>query len=303
MIKFKVSAPGKIILYGDNLAMYERNVVAASLDLRTTLKFYELPNKESIIHLDLPDINLSLIVSLEFVLNFFFDNHVDVTDNIKLLKHVQYFITENGMWTTYEQRFSLQTFFFLFINMIHYEKLQTKSFYIYLTTQLPIGSGLGSSSSFAVCIAACFLQWGRLQKGDVGGFSDIHIEIISEYVKSCEEVVQNYVIQADNDVCSYGQVVRYYYDYKQKGVQILDVPKLNIILIDSRISKNKHEQMEQMATLNCNVNITNMLNKINDISNQACVWLTRINSILMNAYQLRYTFDILKVSFFLNCNF
>lgn len=297
MIKFKVSAPGKVILYGEPLAMYEKNAVAASVDLRTTLKFCELTDELSIIKIEFPDVDLSLILSLELVLNFFFCNNcIDLRDNILLLKHVQYFITVNDMWTTYEQRFSLQTFFFLFIYMIQYEDLYIKSFRVHLTTELPIGAGLGSSTSFAVCIATCFLHWGRLQKGDDGAFSDIDLEAISEYAKNCEEVVQNYIIEVDYDVCSYGQMIRYRYDCRNKNVNILDVPRMKILLIDSKIRQNKREQMEQLA-VNYHSSTNSILNLLDGLSNQACQKLVEINND-MTFRQLQETYAALGVSLF-----
>ncbi|XP_029178887.1 mevalonate kinase-like [Nylanderia fulva] len=302
MIQFKISAPGKLILCGDNLAMYKKMVVAASLDLRTRLEFCELSdNVQTVIKIEFPDVNLSLTVPLELVLNFFIDFNSDVTDHLKLLKHVQYFITANGMWTTHEQRFSLQTFFFLFIYMIHSEDLKINPFRVHVTTELPLAAGLGSSSSFAACLAGCFLQWGRLQIGESGKFKDIDIENISEYVKDCEEVIQNYVIQADHDVCSYGQIVRYYYHNRYKGIKILNVPRMKIMLIDSQISKSKREQIEQMATQFCNKPTNNILNIMNNMSKQVAGKLSKIND--MNAYRLRFTYDALQILIVLNQQF
>ncbi|EFN62323.1 Mevalonate kinase [Camponotus floridanus] len=300
-IKFKVSAPGRIILYGEPLAMYGKRVVATSIDLRTTLKFCEITdNRRYIIKIDFPDIDLWLNLSLEQVLNFFFNN-IDNADhflkeNILLHRYVQYFITLNGMGNTYEQRFSLHTFFYLFILIVCAERLNIKSFHVCLTSQLPMRAGLGSSTSFAICLAASFLYWARLQKG-IEAFYDGDLEDISGYVLECEEVIENYVANIDNDVCSYGGIIKFRYDIRTGYNETCNIiaPRMKILLIDSRIRQNKLKQMKRMAELKffypMYLNI--ILNVIDYISKQACRELNALNFLQGN--HLQNTYKTLKI--------
>ncbi|KMQ90868.1 mevalonate kinase, partial [Lasius niger] len=247
-----------MILSGEYMMMYGERAVAASLDLRTTLKFCELFDEPSNIRIEFPDVDLSLNISLDVILNFFSTiNALHLfEDEIALLKHVQYFITVNGMWKTYAQRFSLQTFLFLLVHMAYHEELDIKSFHVHLTTQLPINAGLGSSSSFAVCLAACFLHWARLQKGIHNEFDDQELEKIAFYAEQCEKVIQNYMFGADHEVCVYGQVFKFQYrDSLNSNIKVMEVPRMKILLIDSRIPDaqgclSKDEQILRMAYLN-----------------------------------------------------
>lgn len=246
MIKFKVSAPGRMILSGEYMMMYGESAVAASLDLRTTLKFCELSDEPSNIRIEFPDVDLSLNISLDVILNFFSTiNALHLfEDEIALFKHVQYFITVNGMWKTYAQRFSLQTFLFLLVHMAYHEEFDIKSFHVHLTTHLPISAGLGSSSSFAVCLAACFLHWACLQKGTHDAFSVQELSLISNIAMHCEEVMKNYEFGVENSVCSYGNILNFRYKYQDEGNDIIlhaDVPNMKILLIDSNIRHNKGE--------------------------------------------------------------
>jgi len=310
-IEFKVSAPGRIILCGEPLAMYGKNVVSASIDLRTTLKFCEITdNQKDIIKIDFPDVDLYLNLSLEHVLNFFFNNNDNanlfIEEYILLLIHVQYFITVNGMWSTNEQRFSLQTFFFLFIYTILNERLSAKSFHVCLTSQLSMRAGLGSSTSFAACLAACFLYWARLQEG-IDVFCDEDLAEISDRVWYCEEILQNYITNIDNEVCSYGKIMQFrrgnWTDSYFK--MLLDVPEIKILLIDSRIRQNKFEQMKRLAEMKfSNPTILNMiLNSINCISEETCNELKNIDYIQKSNFstkqlQLQFAYEALNVSFF-----
>lgn len=43
LTKFKISAPGSIVLSGEHSALYEKNIIVAALGLPTNLEFSELP--------------------------------------------------------------------------------------------------------------------------------------------------------------------------------------------------------------------------------------------------------------------
>ncbi|XP_029178891.1 mevalonate kinase-like [Nylanderia fulva] len=297
--KFKISAPGSMILLGENRMMYDKHVVTASLDLRTTVEFCELSTSRKIIEIEFPDVNLSLNLSLDLVLNFFFaDRHFyPMTDHILLLRHVQYFITSNGMWSTCEQKFSLQTFLFLLLYIAHNEEIDIIPFRVHLTTELPMKASLGSSTSFATCLAGCFLHWARLQKGAHYIFNEKELSDISRYVEYCEEVVQNYTFGVSHEVCTYGQIVTFQYDI-QKGfnIRLLKVPKLNILLIDSKMRPNKYLQKEIMARVYSSG--TDILDRLDLISRKVSYCLAQIDEIQRNN-DLHKLKDIYEFLFFL----
>lgn len=304
MIKFKVSAPGRMILCGDHMMMYGKYVVAASLDLRTTLNFCELSDEpRDIIKIEFPDIDLSLNFSIETFLDFFFANnslHI-LEDDFTLLKHVQYFITLHGLWITYAQKFSLQTFLYLFLHIAYHKELYVKSFRLHLTTRLPIHANLGSSSSFAACIAGCFIHWARLQKGAHNEFDDYDLEDIMLYVKKCEEIVQNYTFGVDHEICVYGQVFRFHYiDSFDSDIRAMDVMNMKILLIDSKIRLNKHEEISRMAFLKHSnpKAVKIILNNMDKISKRLCIMLDAINHYYRNnLQQLECLYKKLGVSF------
>ncbi|XP_072762698.1 mevalonate kinase-like isoform X3 [Anoplolepis gracilipes] len=270
MIKFKISAPGRICLSGEHVAMYGKRVVVGSLNLRTTLKFVELINKsDDFIKIDFPDVDVSLNVSWETLRNFFSINNVDriLKNKILLLKQVQYFITSNGMWSTYAQKFSLQIFFFLLFRIGHYEKLKVKPFHVHLTTQLTIDAGLGSSTSFAVCLAACFLHWARLQAyGTHDAFEDNDLEDIST--------------DPENYIAAY-----------------VEAPEIKILLIDSKIYRNKYKQVQQMAKLKHSrfKDVNDCLDRIDEISLEIWSLLQEIAINHKNLLQRNNSFAVLQI--------
>ncbi|XP_070158432.1 mevalonate kinase-like [Polyergus mexicanus] len=307
MIKFKISAPGRIALCGEHTSIYGKEIVLASIDRRTTLEFYELNNDaRNIINIKFPDIGLGLNIPLALVLRFISDDnfiHV-VEDNAQLLRDVQYFITSNGLWKTYPQRFSLQTFFFLLLYIAHHEKIVIKPFRVHLTTKLPIGAGLGSSTSFAVCLAACFLHWARLQKGISNNkFSSFELAQISKYASCCKEVLQNFIVQNDSDICTYGKIIRFRYGGQQlHDTKIINIPsEMNILLINSKFRQNKNEQINQMAEMKhyfpSTVNI--VLNKLDRVSNKICCMLVAVNNNYRNGNFLQSQQSYTALSIFI----
>ncbi|XP_072762695.1 mevalonate kinase-like isoform X1 [Anoplolepis gracilipes] len=304
MIKFKISAPGRICLSGEHVAMYGKRVVVGSLNLRTTLKFVELINKsDDFIKIDFPDVDVSLNVSWETLRNFFSINNVDriLKNKILLLKQVQYFITSNGMWSTYAQKFSLQIFFFLLFRIGHYEKLKVKPFHVHLTTQLTIDAGLGSSTSFAVCLAACFLHWARLQAyGTHDAFEDNDLEDISTYASLCEQVIQRYMtdFMIDNEVCTFDQVFKYMYrDPENYIAAYVEAPEIKILLIDSKIYRNKYKQVQQMAKLKHSrfKDVNDCLDRIDEISLEIWSLLQEIAINHKNLLQRNNSFAVLQI--------
>ncbi|EFN62320.1 Mevalonate kinase [Camponotus floridanus] len=281
MTSFQISAPGRIILCGEHTVMYGKQVVAASLNLRTMLNFYELPLEPGIVRIDFPDVGINrLDIPLQMITNFISNEnyYLVLDDDIIFLRHVQYFITLNGLWSTYEQRFSLQTFFFLLLVIAKNEELVIKSFHVRLTTQLTISAGLGSSTSFATCLAACFLHWSCLQKGDHSEFTSEELIRISTYVMSSEEVIQNYVFNQDHMVCTHGRVTTFQFrEPLNTQSEIINTPEMYIMLVDAKICLNKSQRMKQLAYMKCRYgNAADVLLDKIDVISQEIVTILRI---------------------------
>ncbi|XP_072762330.1 mevalonate kinase-like [Anoplolepis gracilipes] len=248
MNAFTISAPGKITLCGEYGEMYGKKVVAASIDLRTTLKFDEISSLTDI-EIEFPDVDISLIVPLEKIQNLTTSKNYNylVENYILFIKHVQYFITINGWWKTFSQRFTLQTFFFLLMYIAHHEQFVIRPFRVHVTTDLIMNTSLGSSTSFAVCLAACFVRWARLQRDDHTKFTQLELQNISKFAMFSEEVIRDFIFNRDRDVCVHGHAVSFRYrEHLDNDTEILSAQEMDVLLVDSNIRQNKLDYVTKM---------------------------------------------------------
>lgn len=294
MIEFKISTPGKVILYGEHAVVYGKTAIAASLNLRTTLKFVELPrspDSKNIIRIEFPDVKLLLNLPLDVVLNYFFsdkfnyplikDNnqllHSSVKDFIDLIDNV---IDKNNDDTVIkQQKSSLQAFLYLLIYMAYEEQINIKgtSFHVHLSTELMVSAGLGSSASFAVSLAACFLHWSLLQKGKHDMFNKDELDKISKYALNCERIMHESPSGIDNSVCTYGSIIKF---QKKELVDVLShVPDLKILLVNTNVTRSTKDKVKQMAHLKNSypLIILPVLDSIDALSNNAWQTLNGIN--------------------------
>ncbi|XP_025270409.1 mevalonate kinase-like [Camponotus floridanus] len=251
MTSFQISAPGRVFLCGDHVVSFGNQVVAASLNLRTTLKFHKLPLEERIVKIELPKVDISLNIPLERITSLISDGetfNLIIDEYSSFLRYVRYFNSFNQLWTTFEQKFSLEIFFFLLYVIAQNEKLAIQPFYVHLTTVLPMNAGLGSSTSFATCLAACFLHWSYLERGDHSGFTPEKLERISGYVMSYEKILWQY--KQDHIICTYGHVTAFQYrDQLNVQREIINTPEINILLVDANICLDKNQQMQQLTDM------------------------------------------------------
>ncbi|KMQ83774.1 mevalonate kinase, partial [Lasius niger] len=99
------------------------------------------------------------------------------------------------------------------------------------------------------------------------------------YAVFCEEVMQGYDFAIDNRVCSHGQIIRFHLvNPEYYGVQDLEVPRINILLIDSNIRQNRDERAQQTVELKYSYpEFDLILNSFDEISHKISTTLDEIN--------------------------
>ncbi|CAK9796496.1 Mevalonate kinase erg12 [Anthophora plagiata] len=271
MIQFKVSAPGKVILFGEHAVLFGKTAVAASIDLHTKLEFTQLPDTEQIIKICFPKINLFISIPLQQIQSFFFTNKdIEFIENYEMFYNkVKEFVAIIS-YANLPQKLSLEAFFYLFIYIAQKENIDIKSFQVQLNTELPINSGLGSSGSFAVCLAACFLHWSHYQKEIYKSFEFSDLEMISKYALNCEKIMHGNPSGIDTSVCTYGSLIAF-----KKGDYIKQINpffySIKVLLVDTRVSRSTKALVEKIFELKHRypVIIDLIMDTIDNISKEA----------------------------------
>ena len=280
MIQFKVSAPGKVILYGEHAVVYGKTAVAASLGLRTVIDFTELPETEQVIKICFPKVNLFLTVPLQQLQSFFLTNkNVESIENHEMFyNQIKQFVSIIS-YTTLPQKLSLEAFFYLLIYIAHKDDISIKPFQIHLNTELSVGSGVGSSASYAVCLAACFLHWSHLQKNIYKTLDISDLEAISKYALNCERIMHGTPSGIDNSICTYGSIIEFKKGDYLKPLAVTET--LKILLVDTRVSRSTKALVEKLSELKHRypVIINPILDSIGNVAKEAVEVVQRINAL------------------------
>ncbi|GAO16958.1 uncharacterized protein UV8b_06660 [Ustilaginoidea virens] len=262
---FMVSAPGKVIVFGEHSVVYGKAAVAAAISLRSYLHVTTLSKSKRTVSLRFPDIDLlhtwniddlpwnvfqqpskkkyyySLVTELDPDLLTALDPHVEVIspDRAEDIRHIH--------------RNSARAFLYLFLSL---GSPSSPGCLYTLRSTIPIGAGLGSSASIAVCVSTALLIQLRTLSGphpdQPSEEARLQIERINRWAFVYEMCIHGTPSGVDNTVATQGKAVvfRKTSDPKSPAVRPLwDFPELPLLLVDTRQPKSTFNQVAKVAKL------------------------------------------------------
>jgi mevalonate kinase len=159
----EVSAPAKLILFGEHAVVYGKPAVAVALSRRSNLRLR--PLSEAVVRLQLPDLKMERSWSItaidEIVPSFDFTKLMTVhAGNLQLLQDKLCAPGDNP---------ALKAFLYLLVSLYHgptpalvagheIARGSLSGMEVTIASDVPVGAGLGSSAAYAVCLAAALLQ-------------------------------------------------------------------------------------------------------------------------------------------------
>ena len=160
-----VTSPGKVILHGEHSVVYGKMAVAVSINLRTKVRIRPNAPYGRLI-LNLPDLGYQYSFKLDD-LQALKEKNVGQTcccdsegkgSDSKLLDHDFLNLINDYVYLNYPHRvddLGVIAFLYLFLNMVC---CPWPSVEVTVTSEIPIGAGLGSSAAFSVAISGALYR-------------------------------------------------------------------------------------------------------------------------------------------------
>ncbi|EKD14129.1 uncharacterized protein L3040_007871 [Drepanopeziza brunnea f. sp. 'multigermtubi'] len=265
MPAFMVSAPGKVIVFGEHAVVYGKSAIAASISLRSYLLVTALSKSNRSITLRFPDIALSHTWNIDDLpwdtfsqpgkKKYYYDLVTELDPELvaAMKPHLAGVSFDAPDEVRKVHQNSASAFLYLFLS------LGSPSFpgSIYtLRSTIPIGGGLGSSASICVCLAASLLLQLRTLSGPHPDqpFEEarLQVERINRWAFVGEMCIHGNPSGVDNTVASQGKAVVYRRsDYaKPPDVQPLwNFPELPLLVVDTKQPKSTAFEVAKVATL------------------------------------------------------
>ncbi|PGH15668.1 mevalonate kinase [Helicocarpus griseus UAMH5409] len=262
---FMVSAPGKVIVFGEHAVVHGKRAMAAAISLRSYLLVTTLSKSHRTITLNFRDIELDHtwdIDSLPWALfrqpgkkKFYYDSVTSLDP--ELLEAIQPHIAGISLGKPDEVRkihqSSATAFLYLFLSL---SSPQTHAAIYTLRSTIPIGAGLGSSASIAVCLSAALLLQIRILAGphqdQPPEEAEVQIERINRWAFVGEMCIHGNPSGVDNTVSAGGKAVifrRGDYSKPPSVTPILDFPELPLLLVNSRQPRSTATEVAKVARL------------------------------------------------------
>lgn len=296
-----VSAPGKVILFGEHAVVHGVTAIAASVDLRCYGLFS--PRHDDKIALRLIDLGN---FSHEWVVNDLpwdavtsvgvGDPHPDALDQ-RLVDAIQQRGLPSNIDQNVQAKAAAVTFLYLYMVMAHGG--ERPSFSLTVRSALPVGAGLGSSASFSTCTATALLllhqrislpplpEPSRTPDEQARDPGHVHVshqgrralplqvaEEVNHWAFVAEKILHGNPSGVDNSVAVYGGALAYTrpgFGRKSGMEGIQGFKSFRFLLTDSRVPRDTKKLVAGVAVkkLAEPAVVEHLLDSIQSISNEA----------------------------------
>ncbi|GIX72858.1 mevalonate kinase [Caerostris extrusa] len=233
-MKITVSSPGKTILHGEHAVVYGKAAIAVSLSLRTSLT---LTSHEDKVVLNLRSLGFKREWDLNVLSDYSFpesDGDITaVTDEI-IEKLTQVFTLNNPDCDSENLKLAFIAFLYLWIYVSKcYNNGAMLPCIVDVDSELSIGSGMGSSASYSVCLSTAMLVFcGRTTPS----LFPEDKELINKWAFQAERIFHGKPSGIDNAICTFGGALLF------ENGEVLEVlpnlPSIGILLVNTKVSRN-----------------------------------------------------------------
>lgn len=261
-MSFFVSAPGKVILFGEHSAVYGKPAIAAALSLRAYMLVSPSEDKD-LITLDFPDINLHASwnrtdIPFEAIKLFVTVKDGKPTPTPELMPEI---VDKLGslLLDFHELQYTAcLSFLYLYVHMCSAE---TDGRHFCVRSTVPIGAGLGSSACTSVCLATglgllgdCIAKPQFELHDKVDGSNDADLDFIDSWSFMGEKAFHGNPSGIDNAVATHGGAVMYQRmsNPAQPSVRttMRNLPPLKLILTNTKVPRSTSNLVSNVSRVN-----------------------------------------------------
>ncbi|KAK6065701.1 mevalonate kinase [Seiridium cupressi] len=268
MPPFMVSAPGKVIVSGEHAVVYGKKpqaAIAASISLRSYLLVTTLSKSRRTVSLRFPDIDFAHTWNIDDLPWAIFQHpskkksYYDLVTELDpdlvaaLQPHLEEISPHKSDGDRKIHRNSASSFLYLFLSL---GSPKFPGCLYTLRSTIPIGAGLGSSASIAVCQSAALLLQLRTLSGphpdQPPEEARLQVERINRWAFVAEMCIHGNPSGVDNTVATQGKAVVYQRtDYQKPPLvrPLWDFPELPLLLVDTRQPKSTAYEVAKVAKL------------------------------------------------------
>ena len=262
---FMVSAPGKVIVFGEHAVVHGKHAMAAAISLRSYLLVTTLSKSHRTITLNFRDIGLDHtwdIDSLPWEIfnrpdkkKFYYDLVTSLDQELldAMKPHIETVSVDKPEEIRKIHQSSATAFLYLFLSL---SSPQTPAAIYTMRSTIPIGAGLGSSASVCVCLSSALLLQIRVLAGphrdQPPDESEVQIERINRWAFVGEMCIHGNPSGVDNTVSAGGKAVLFRrgdYSKPPSVVPIIDFPELPLLLVNSRQPRSTATEVAKVGEL------------------------------------------------------
>ena len=278
----EVSAPGKIIFFGEHAVVYGKPAVAASLSLRTHLTLMSTQDSSVTFNFKASELLVNKTFTCESINSLFKGLTTEckpsepVPASDEIITELKHFGACETIGKDSKEILGVVTFLYLYYYITTKEG-NCPGLTVNVDTDLPIGAGFGSSGSFSVCLAAALLQHSgiikssNMDKSGVEIWSESEKNLINKWAFVGEKICHGQPSGVDNTISTFGGAIKFMKNEINPILPITDMPQLSIMLVHTRVPRSTKNLVEKFREryLKYQAVCVPILNSLEAIANQS----------------------------------
>nr|AEM42972.1 mevalonate kinase [Siraitia grosvenorii] len=242
-MEVKARAPGKIILSGEHAVVHGSTAVAASISLHTSvfLAFPSHSGNDDTLKLELKDMALEFSWPVGRIKEALAEFSSAISSSptscpAECLRSIGALVEEQNIPEARTGLASGMSAFLWLYSCIQGFKPAT----VVVTSELPLGSGLGSSAAFCVALSAALLALSDSVSVDMvhqgwSSFGEKELDLLNKWAFEGEKIIHGNPSGIDNTVSTYGNMIK----FKSGSLTLIksNLP-LKMLITNTKVGRN-----------------------------------------------------------------